>query len=219
MLDKFAELTPTTIIALVALAVVGIVLAFAATRVKWNARMLAYAALCIALSFVLSYIRLFRMPQGGSVTAASMLPLMLFSYMFGPLPGFIAGAVYGLLQFLQDAYFVHPLQLLLDYPLAFAFLGLAGIFRGARFPGKLQYLRLPLGATLAGFMRLVMHVVSGAVFFAEYAPAGTNVWIYSIGYNGSFVAVDTLICLVILCIPAVQSLAQRNAARLGGSAA
>ena len=128
MFSKFAKITPVTWGVIAALLIFGIVL-FAITKDKkrWTARMLANAALCIALATVLSFVRLYKMPQGGSITPASMLPLFLFAYAYGVGPGMLVGAAYGLVQFLQDAYFVHPIELLLDYPLAFAMLGLSGL--------------------------------------------------------------------------------------------
>lgn len=92
MFKKFAE-TPLTlwIAPAVVVALCVIFAALVKTRRKWNARMLASGALCVALSFVLSCIRLYRMPTGGSVTPGSMLPLMLFSVAYGAGPGLLAG--------------------------------------------------------------------------------------------------------------------------------
>lgn len=80
-----------------------------------NTRSIVYASVCIAMSFALSYIRFIELPQGGSVTFASLLPLMVYSYMYGARKGVIAGAIYGLLQFVQAPWFYHPVQFLLDY--------------------------------------------------------------------------------------------------------
>ena len=93
---------------------------------KTDVRALTYGALCMAMSFVLSYIKLYSMPLGGSVTLASMLPLLWYSNKFGMRNGFIAGAAYGLLQLIQKPEIYHWVQVLLDYPLAFMMLGLAG---------------------------------------------------------------------------------------------
>jgi thiamine transporter len=115
MFGKFAELTPATISLLIILLVVGAggaVLLRKSREVRFTTRMLVYASMSIALAFVLSYIRLARMPQGGSVTPGSMLPLMLFAYIFGPIPGIITGIAYGFLQYIQDPYLVHWAQLL-----------------------------------------------------------------------------------------------------------
>ena len=129
-LARFNDLGSTgwiTIITMIVLAVVMILMS--ATRKTWTAKSLAYAAMCIALAFILSYIKVFEMPQGGSVTLASMLPIMLFAAAYGVGPGMLVGAVYGLLQYIQGGWFVHPIQFLLDYPLAFAMIGLAGLYR------------------------------------------------------------------------------------------
>ena len=115
------------IVGLVALAVILFVIC--RNRKAWTAQTVAYGAVAIALSFVLSYIRVFRMPQGGSITPASMLPLMLFAAAFGFGPGVAAGLVYGVLQYLQGGDFLSVWQVIFDYLIAFAALGLAGLYR------------------------------------------------------------------------------------------
>ena len=95
---------------------------------KLTTRMLVQGALCIALAFVLSYIKLFSMPMGGSITLFSMLPIFVFAWMYGPAAGLLAGFAYSLLQVVQGAYVVHPVQFVLDYFLSFTVLGLAGFF-------------------------------------------------------------------------------------------
>lgn len=156
-----------------------------------STKKLVYGSLCIALAFVLSYIRLFHMPQGGSITPASMLPIMLFAYMFGPVDGIIAGVAYGLLQYVQDAWAVHWIQLLFDFPLAFAMLGLAGYFKK----------NLRLGLIVGAIGRYIFHVLSGIFFFADYAiELGKAPVPYSLGYN-SFVGVELIICLLLVSVP------------------
>ncbi len=110
-------------------ALAAILFAVAKSRKVWTAKSIAYGAIAIALSFVLSYIRIFRMPQGGSITPASMLPLMLFSAAFGIGPGVAAGLIYGGLQYLQGGDFLTVWQMLFDYFIAFAALGLAGLYK------------------------------------------------------------------------------------------
>ena len=114
----------------VALLIISVFCAFVFARKDkkgFDSRSIATAGMCVALSFALSYIKLFEMPQGGSVTLFSMLPIMLFSYIYGMKKGLLVGVIYGLLQAVQDPYIIHPAQFLLDYPMAFALTGFAGI--------------------------------------------------------------------------------------------
>ena len=154
---------------------------------KTDVRALTYGALCMAMSFVLSYIKLWSMPLGGSVTLASMLPLLWYSNKFGVRNGLIAGAAYGLLQLIQKPEIYHWAQVLLDYPLAFGMLGLAGCVKN-----------LQLGSILGVAGRWIMHILSGAIFFAEWVPEGwSNAWIYSAAYNGAYLLVDLVICIIL----------------------
>lgn len=164
-------------------------------RKGFDSRVIAYAAVCIAMSFALSYLRLFRMPQGGSITLASLLPLMIFSYMFGVKKGVFAGFIYGILQAIQDPWLIHPAQFLLDYPVAFAAIGLAGMFRNVpQFANKPQ-IAFALGGIVASALRFLAHIFSGVFAFSEYAGS-QNPWIYSLAYN-SFVFVDIAIVIVV----------------------
>lgn len=157
-----------------------------------HTRKIVYGGMCIALAFILSYIRLFRMPQGGSITPGSMLPIILYAIVFGPTAGIVAGIAYGFLQFFQDGGIIHWAQLFLDYPLAFGFLGVAGMV-----PRQLGIrTRIVIGTLLAVVGRGFMHVLSGAIFFAEYAE-GSNPWIYSMIYNGTFLSVEAVLAIVI----------------------
>lgn len=204
MFSKFAEISPIVWAVIAALVILGIVL-YAITRDKqrWTARMLANAALCIALAFILSYIRLYKLPQGGSITLASMLPIFLFAYAYGVGPGMLVGMAYGFLQFIQDAYFVHPVELLLDYPLAFAMLGLAGL--ASRFSDR--WGMIP-GIVIGTFGRFVCAFLSGVIFFYMYAPEGQSVLVYSTIYNGFYLIPEALICIVIAMIPQIRKIAK-----------
>ena len=207
MFSKFAEISPVVWGILAALVILGVVLFFV-TRdsKKWTTRMLANAALCIALAFVLSYIRLYKLPQGGSITLASMLPIFLFAYAYGVSPGMLVGAAFGILQFIQDAYFVHPIELLLDYPLAFAMLGLAGLAN--RFSDK--WGMIP-GIILGTFGRFVCAFLSGVIFFGMYAPEGQSVLVYSAVYNGFYLIPEAIICIVLAMVPQIRRLAKQLA--------
>jgi thiamine transporter len=185
----------------VVLAVLGAVL-LGTRRQRLTARALALGALCIALSFVLSCIRLYRMPQGGSITPASMLPLIAFAFAYGAGPGMLVGLAYGLLQLLQGADIVHPLQMLLDYPLAFAMVGLAGLAR--RLSARRGKGALAVGVVLATLGRLLCATLSGWVFFASYAPQGQSPFLYSLVYNASYLGPDALVCALLAMVPGVR---------------
>ena len=192
--------------ALAALAVVLLIIARG--RIRWTARMIANAALCLALAFVLSYIKLFDLPQGGAVTAASLLPIVAFAYSYGLAPGLVVGVAYGLLQMIQDPWIVTPVQAILDYPLAFACIALAAVAR--KLPDSWGWLA---GMALAAVGRFVCHTFTGVAFFAEYAEGtGMTPFVYSVSYN-SFVFVDMAICAVVMAFPQVRGALKRMTAR------
>lgn len=169
---------------------------FGAT-VSERTKSISYAAVCIAMSFALSYLRIVKLPQGGSVTIASLLPLMIYSYMFGTKKGVFAGLIYGILQAIQDPYIIHPAQFLLDYPVAFSAIGLAGMFANVKRLEKVPQVQFLLGAVVASALRFVSHVLSGVFAFSAYAAdAGMNAWVYSLAYN-SFVFIDIAIAIVV----------------------
>ncbi len=159
---------------------------------------LALAGICVAMSFALSYIKLVDMPQGGSITLASMLPVMLFAYIYGPKKGLLVGLVYGMLQAVQDPYIVHPAQFLLDYPIAFAMVGFAGVFSNVTKLEKAPQVKFGLGAALAGSLRYFAHILSGVFAFGAYAAdeGFTNFWAYSAAYN-TCILIDAVIVIVV----------------------
>ena len=165
-------------------------------RRGFDSKSIAYASVCIAMSFALSYLAPIHMPQGGSVTIASLLPIMIYSYMFGTKKGVVAGAIYGLLQIIQDPWIIHPAQLLLDYPIAFAGIGLTGMFSRVKKLEKLPQVQFALGALVGSVFRFVSHLFSGVFAFSEYAP-NVNAWLYSLGYNASYVFADIAICIAL----------------------
>ena len=182
------------IIALVTIAV----LTDLKNKTKFDSRCIALAGITVALSFALSYIKMFSMPQGGSITLASLLPIMLFAYIYGPKKGIFVGFIYGALQAMQDPYLIHPAQFLLDYPVAFAAVGLTGVFNKIKKLDKLPQIKFALGAIVAGTFRFISHVFSGVFAFgADAIDAGaTNFWAYSTAYN-SFVFIDIVIVIAV----------------------
>ena len=186
LVKKFGETPGTVWIAVLVLVALGAaLLAITKSSKKWNARTVAFGAICIALSFVLSCFRLYRMPQGGSVTPGSMLPLMLFSAAFGIGPGLLAGLTYGVLQYFQGGWFANFWQFSLDYLLAFAALGLAGLAKF--FPKKWG---LYLAMIIAALGRALSATLAGIMFW-DTAP-----WA-SLVYNGTYLIPDTLICILL----------------------
>jgi thiamine transporter len=149
-----------------------------------NLRLMVEIAVMLGLAVVLGMIKIYQAPWGGSVSL-EMLPLFIVAYRWGLGPGLIAGLVYGLLNLSLDGmrFIVHPIQLLLDYPVAFALVGLAGLFPG----------RYWLGTITGSLARLASHVVSGAIFFGAFAPEGQNVWVYSLIYNSSYILPEMVI--------------------------
>ncbi|MDR1688425.1 MAG: energy-coupled thiamine transporter ThiT [Clostridiales bacterium] len=161
-----------------------------------SVKVLTYSAVLIALATVLSNVKLFDMPQGGTITAFSMVFVSLIGYFFGLRAGVVAAVAYGLLQVALDPFVIHPIQFLLDYPLAFGALGLSGLFYKQKYGLVLGYIAGVLG-------RLFCSTLSGIVFFPEYAEGG-NVLIYSLIYNLSYMGPEAAITLLVLAIPPVK---------------
>ncbi len=174
--------------------VIGLSL-FDKSKLRFTSRSLAYAGICVAMSFALSYIKLWDMPNGGSVTLVSLLPVMIYAYAFGAKKGVFVGFAYGVLQATQDPWIIHPAQFLLDYPIAFSCVGLAGLFGGSNVAEEKPWLKFLLGGLLAGAFRYLCHLLSGVFAFEAYAE-GVNPWVYSLIYN-SYVFVDLAFVLIV----------------------
>lgn len=161
-----------------------------------STKKLVYSAMGIALAMVTSYIKVWEMPMGGSVTLLSMLFVCLIGYWFGPKYGLITGAAFGLLQFILNPYMVSIPQVLLDYPLAFGALGLSGFFCNKKYGLQIGYVVGVLG-------RFVFSTLSGVVFFASYAPEGMNPWVYSSLYQGTYLGAEGILTLILISLPPV----------------
>lgn len=164
---------------------------------------LVESAVMIALASVLSLLKLADLPAGGSVTFASMLPIVLIAYRHGAKYGLAAGTVYGVIQQLLGlrtlSYvtgFASVLAvILLDYVIAFAVLGFGGVFRKS---GMSQSLALVSGAALASVLRYICHVVSGATVWAGLTIPTSAVLVGSLAYNATYMIPETLILLLVL---------------------
>ena len=163
-----------------------------------DTRTLVFGAIALAMAFALSYARLFKLPQGGTITFASLLPIMIYSYMFGIRRGMGLAIMYGVLQAVQDPWIIHPLQFLLDYPLAFAFIGVAGIFKELGLFKKIPIVSFVLGGIVAVIGRYISHVGSGIYAFASYAGEGYTAVAWGFLYN-TFAFMDMAIAIVAGC--------------------
>lgn len=161
-----------------------------------TAKQLAMSGVFIAMAFVLNNFTKIHMPFGGAITLFSMFMIFLPGYCFGWKIGTLAAVAYGLLDLLFGPTIVHPVQVLLDYPLAFGMLGFGSIFSTGRFALQKGYIAGVIG-------RLIMSTISGAIFFAEYAPVGQNAWVYSLSYQATYLAPEAAVTLILLFIPAV----------------
>lgn len=186
------------IVSAVVFMVIMVVMWFVGDKRKMSdTRSIVYGAISIALSFALSYAKLFKLPQGGSVTFASLLPLMVYCCMFGTRRGLVVCTIYGVLQALQDAFIIHPMQFLLDYPLAFGLIGVSGIFMEKGVFKEKKIVAFLLGGIIAVVLRYACHVCSGVFAFADYADLDKygSAIVYSMAYN-SFTFVDMALALV-----------------------
>ncbi len=148
------------------------------------------AVAAVALSGVLHLITLYQLPEGGRITAAAMVPVLFVAVRRGWRIGTIAGVAYGLVVLIEEPFIFHPLQVLLDYPLAYGALGVAGLFR-----------KLPVIGVLMGIAgRFISHFISGLVFFATYAPAGMNPALYSAIYNASYLVPELFVSVVVMFV-------------------
>lgn len=180
----------------VGILILGVAFFFGKKATFSDTRSIVYGAIAIAMSFALSYARFIHLPQGGSVTFASLLPLMIYCCMFGTRRGIVVCLIYGCLQALQDTYIIHPVQFLLDYPLAFGMIGVSGFFCERTPLEKNKLAGFVVGAVIAVVLRYACHICSGVFAFADYADLDTydTAIAYSFAYN-SFTLVDLAIDL------------------------
>jgi thiamine transporter len=154
----------------------------------------------VALASVLYIIKIFTLPQGGSITLGSMVPIFVLSLRRGPRVGVLAGIVFSFFVLYYEPFVYNPVQYLLDYPLAFGSLGLAGLFRS----------RPLIGVGVGISSRFICHFLSGLVFFASFAPTGESPALYSAIYNGSYLIPEFAISAAVIYL-----LLRRNILTIG----
>ena len=168
----------------------------------FSARQIVFCAAALALGFATSYIKVFSMPFGGSVTLCSMLFVVLIGYWYGPEVGLMSGFAYGFLEFSQDggSYILSPMQACMDYIFAFAALGLSGFFYQKK-NGLIK------GYILAILVRGLFHTIGGYLYWMDYMPDNfpkSLTALYPIIYNYSYILLEGVLTIVVISIPAVS---------------
>ncbi len=174
---------------------------------------ITYGAICIAASFALSYIKIFKLPYGGSITLASVLPMLIYCYYFGFRKSLIVSTVYMFLQLIQEPYIVSPWSALLDYFVPYLSLSFAGLFgfNHKKYDERISSGKHPLSCHIGFFIgtaiyfivRYFSHTLAGVLFWAQDIDfliwsgdlVGAAAWGYSATYNIIFLLPDTLIAL------------------------
>lgn len=179
---------------------------------KWNTKMMAEGGIMLALAFVLSKIKFSPVPNGGSVTAGSMVPIILYGMRWGAGPGILVGMLFGGLDFATGGWFLSIPQVILEYPLAFGSIGLAGIFSSINSNMKdLSMTKVWIGTILAVVVRYICHLMAGVVFWGDTLPTemvlfGRDIsgkvvtWIASATYQLTYLGPELIISLVILTL-------------------
>lgn len=180
---------------------------------KIETKKLTLSAVMIALSAVLSMVKVYELPLGGSITLLSMLPVMVIALCYGTKWGISCSVLYVFVQIMMDAGKLMGYGmtagtwfgcLVFDYIIAFGSLGLAGIFR------KKGIIGMCMGITLSLFIRFISHFISGSIVFSVFCPEGWNVYLYSLCYNGSYMLPELAITIVgailLLKIPQVKKM-------------
>ena len=190
-----------SVIIMVAVFVIGI--GIAGKKAKLTTRQLTVSAMAIALAFLLSYVKIFHMPWGGSVTLLSMFFVCLVGYFYGPAVGIIAAFAYSVLQFIQGGggYILSPMQVGMDYLFAFTALGASGFFYKKKNG-------LMIGYIVAILLRGAFHSIGGYMFWMDYMPEDfpqALAGVYPILYNYAYILAEGIITCVIICIPAVRN--------------
>lgn len=164
---------------------------------------LTESAIMIALATILSVLKIFDLPYGGSITVGSMLPMIIIAYRYGIGKGMITGLVYSVIQLLFGldslSYATSKAALIaiimLDYIIAFAVTGLGGAFKKA-FKNN-QTAGIMSGAALVCVLRFICHVISGCTVWAGVSIPSSDGLIYSLSYNATYMLPETIIVLIL----------------------
>ena len=185
---------------------------------------LTQCAVMLALSVALSFVKLWSMPLGGSVTLVSMLPICLIAIKFGLPQGLGTAFVYSLFQLLQaiaegdvfiycEGWVTVVICVFFDYLLPFTVLGLAGLFKDFRLLRKkkngeykeIRHFGIYLGLSLSVFLRFVCHFVTGVFIWGQWAPEGMGKFAYSLLYNGGYLLPELILTLTVSALVLANS--------------
>ena len=199
------------------------------TKFRTHLLALCECSILVALAVALSFVRLWKMPMGGSVTLVSMLPIFLISLRHGKGWAFGSAFLYSLTQLLQsvidgdvfiycEGWFILVLCILFDYLVPFTGLAVAGLFKNYRLyrivkgseAREVSYFGIYLGIFLAILLRFACHYITGVFIWGQWAPEGMGPWVYSLLYNGGFLLPELIITAIvarlILAVPAIRRL-------------
>ena len=161
-------------------------------KFKLDTKTMIMISLFAACSVVLSKIKLIQYPQGGGIDLLSSLPILMIGLLYGPITGMTCGLIAGLIGLMGSAYIIHPAQFLLAYILPTMLLGLSGLF------GSNNKKNIFIGCLLAVILKNIAHILSGCIYFGEYAWEGWNPLAYSIVYNLSGTGLEGLLSVIVL---------------------
>jgi len=169
---------------------------------RFSVTTITFAGVSIALAYVLSYVKIYQMPWGGSITLLSMFFVTFVGYLFGPGVGFSAGFIFSILEFLQDggSYMLSPFQVCCDYFLAFTALGLSGLF-------KAKKNGLVVGYVVAVLARGIFHTIGGYIYWMDYMPDNFPVSlkvVYPICYNFAYLIPEAILTVIVISLPPVK---------------
>ena len=206
-LQRFFESPTGQITTVVVILILFMGILISGKKKRTDTKALVLSAIFVALYLVLNQITIFRFPQGGSITAFSMLAITGCAYLLGVRRAIMAGMCAGLIELIFNPYVIHPLQLLLDYPLAVGALGFAGLIGSRKWSLQGGYL-------LGVLCRYICVVLSGIIFFGAYAPEGFNAVTWSLYYNICYIGAEAVPTLFILFLPPIRKTFQRLKSQL-----
>ena len=170
-------------------------------KIKLDAKIMSRIGIALALAIILHLIKIVDLPNGaGSINLGSVIPILIIAFMYGPEIGMLTGFLFGVIYLIISPYILHPVQVLFDYPLPYMAIGLAGFFKNKKF----------IGAILGMFVEFIFHFISGVLFFGQFAPEGWSPVLYSFIMNGSVVAGNLLVVLIIISLLPISKLVSKT---------